>query len=177
MNVAACQYRKEVRPDDLHNVRRIVESSGFFSTAEVKIAVELVHERLTKGTQSGYNFLFLEREGEVIGYSCFGRIPCTEASYDVYWIAVHDSCRGKGVGKKLLTETETEIVQQGGERIYVDTSSREQYEPTRRFYLACGYREEAVLDDFYAPGDAKVIYVKEITCSQRHGFAEKAATT
>ncbi len=162
MTVEAYQVRKEIRPDDIHEVRRILESSGFFSAAEVEIAVELIHERLTKGTQSGYEFIFLEGEGNVIGYSCFGRIPCTEASYDLYWIAVHDSYRGKGLGKKLLTETEREIVRQGGQRIYVDTSSREQYEPTRRFYLACGYREDAVLKNFYSACDSKVIFVKEM---------------
>jgi hypothetical protein len=42
----------------------------------------------------------------------------------------------------------------------VETSSRPLYEPTRRFYLACGYRLEAQLEDFYAPGDGKVIFLK-----------------
>jgi hypothetical protein len=46
--------------------------------------------------------------------------------------------------------------------VYVETSSRDQYEPTRRFYLKCGYRVDAVLEDFYAPGDGKVIFVKAL---------------
>ncbi len=50
----------------------------------------------------------------------------------------------------------------GGSRVYVETSSRPLYEPTRAFYLARGYREEARLPDFYGPGDAKVMYVKVI---------------
>lgn len=155
-------FRTEVNPADVENVRSIVESSGFFSEEETEIAVELVQERLTKGAQSGYHFVFLENAGETIGYSCFGRIPCTKASYDLYWIGVHDSCRGKGIGRKLLAETEAEIARLGGERIYLDTSSRKQYEPTRGFYAACGYRQEAVLKDFYAAGDSKVIFAKEI---------------
>ncbi len=48
----------------------------------------------------------------------------------------------------------------GARRIYADTSSRPQYEPTRAFYLACGYTQEALLADFYAAGDGKVIFVK-----------------
>ena len=50
----------------------------------------------------------------------------------------------------------------GARRVYVDTSSRSQYEPTRAFYLACGYAREAFLADFYAPGDGKVIFVKAL---------------
>jgi hypothetical protein len=37
---------------------------------------------------------------------------------------------------------------------------RDQYAGTRAFYESCGYRLESVLDDFYAPGDAKAIYCK-----------------
>ena len=39
-------------------------------------------------------------------------------------------------------------------------SNRHHYLPTRGFYLRCGYRQEALLKDFYAPGDDKVIYIK-----------------
>jgi ribosomal protein S18 acetylase RimI-like enzyme len=38
--------------------------------------------------------------------------------------------------------------------------SKDQYEPTRRFYERCGYRKEAELPHFYAPNDAKIIYLK-----------------
>ena len=45
-------------------------------------------------------------------------------------------------------------------QVYIETSNREQYAPTRGFYLRCGYRQEALLKDFYAVGDDKVIYGK-----------------
>lgn len=48
----------------------------------------------------------------------------------------------------------------GGRRIYAETSSRDLYRPTMAFYRACGYKIEATLEDFYAPGDAKVILLK-----------------
>ena len=46
--------------------------------------------------------------------------------------------------------------------MYIETSNRAKYAPTRGFYLHCDYREVAVFDDFYAPGDAKVVYRKEL---------------
>jgi len=141
-------------------VREIVESSGFFYPYEVDVSVELVEERLQKGISTGYHFLFAEREERVLGYSCFGPIACTLGSYDLYWIAVRDDCRGLGLGGALLARTERKVREQGGCRLYAETSSRTQYEPTRRFYQRCDYREEAVLADFYAPGDHKVIFVK-----------------
>ena len=72
-----------------------------------------------------------------------------------------------GVGRALLAEAERRIamIAGGAARIYVETSSRAQYQPTRAFYLRCGYRVAAELEDFYAPGDGKVIFVKAMPAS------------
>jgi len=156
------RYRSEARASDVESVREIVASTGFFSEAEIEIAVELVDERLAKGLESGYHFLFAEMGGKVVGYSCFGPIPATQSSYDLYWIAVHAECRGGGIGRRIIAASETAIRELGGRRVYAETSGRDQYRPTRAFYLACGYKEEAVLKDFYAPGDSKHFFVKEV---------------
>jgi len=153
-------YRRTVNQNDVKIVKEIVSSTGFFSDEEVDIACELVDERLNKGEESGYYFLFLEINGRTVGYSCFGPIPATKLSYDLYWIAVHEDYQNQGLGKVLLLETEKEINNLGGKRIYVETSGKEQYISTRKYYLACDYKEEAVLGDFYAPGDAKYLYLK-----------------
>jgi ribosomal protein S18 acetylase RimI-like enzyme len=153
-------WREEPRPSDRKRVREIVVSSAFFSDAEVEVAVELVQERLSKGVESGYYFLFAEQDRSVAGYSCFGPIPCTVESYDIYWIAVQEELRRSGLGARILKRVEEKIRNMGGKRIYVETSSRKQYKPTRSFYSRCGYRKEATLKDFYSPGDDKVIYLR-----------------
>lgn len=144
----------------MHTVQRLVESSEFFSVEETDVAVELVRERLRKGPASGYEFLFAEYDGHTVAYTCFGPIACTRSSYDLYWIVVHKQVRGPGIGRALLRRTEEAITAQGGQRLYVETSSRTQYASTGAFYRACDYREEALLEDFYAPGDGKQIYCK-----------------
>jgi ribosomal protein S18 acetylase RimI-like enzyme len=153
-------FRYAVAPADRLAVRAIAESTGFFSPAETDVAVELVDERLAKGPASGYEFAFAEEAGELLGYSCFGPIAATEASFDLYWIVVAKDRQRAGIGRALMVESERLIRAAGGRRVYVETSSRAQYEPTRAFYQRNGYRIEAVLDDFYAPGDGKVILVK-----------------
>jgi D-alanine-D-alanine ligase len=153
-------FRYEVTPADREAVRAVVESTQFFSAAEADVAVELVDERLAKGPASGYEFVFAEADGEMLGYSCFGPIPATEASYDLYWIAVPKNRQREGIGRLLLVESERLIQAAGGRRAYLDTSSRPQYVPTRAFYQRNGYETVAVLDDFYAPGDGKVIFLK-----------------
>jgi ribosomal protein S18 acetylase RimI-like enzyme len=158
--------RHTVTPADHQQVRLLVASTGFFSPAEVDVAAELVGERLAKGPASGYEFVFAEAENALLGYACFGPIPATTVSFDLYWIAVHATQQRRGLGRRLLAETERQVVQAGGRRLYVDTSNRPQYATTRAFYTRCGYRVEAVLQDFYAPGDDKVIFVKILTDSE-----------
>ncbi len=155
-------WRNTVNSADPENVREIVSSTGFFSQDEIDIAVELVEERLQKGIESGYHFIFAEVNGKTVGYACFGPIPATLNSYDLYWIAVHNDYRNAGIGRQLLSASETAIRSLGGSRVYIETSGRDQYQSTRAFYLRCAYTEDAVLDDFYAPGDAKYIYVRKI---------------
>ena len=104
--------------------------------------------------------------GRTVGYTCYGLIACTLASYDLYWIAVEESHRGGGLGRVLLEESERRIKAVGGQRVYIETSNRAQYLPTRGFYLRCGYSEEAVLKDFYAPGDDKVIYSRAVSLAR-----------
>jgi ribosomal protein S18 acetylase RimI-like enzyme len=156
-------FRQDVRPGDPGTVREIVASTGFFHDHEIAVAVELVDERQKKGLASGYLFLFAEQGVRTVGYSCYGEIPCTAGSYDLYWIAVRDDCRGQGIGKVLLQKTETLIAGRQGRAVWVETSSREKYAATRNFYLRSGYMEEAVLKGFYAPGDDKFIYVKRLS--------------
>jgi len=154
------RFRTTVSEKDLQSVRQMAESTGFFYPEEVDTAVELVEDRLTKGPRCGYHFLFAEHEGRPVGYTSFGPIACTKESYDLYWIVVAGDFRGKGLGTQLLEQSEETIASFGGSRVYIETSARLQYAPTRAFYIARGYSLIAELEDFYAPGDAKAIYIK-----------------
>jgi D-alanine-D-alanine ligase len=154
--------RDEVRPGDDQAIRDLIAATGFFNPEEVAIAAELAQERLRRGSESGYEFVFAEAGGALLGYTCYGRIPCTLASWDLYWIAVHPGTQGTGLGRRLLAETETRVAAAGGMAVYAETSGRPQYVPTRAFYERCGYDVAAVLPDFYAPGDAKYVFVRRL---------------
>jgi ribosomal protein S18 acetylase RimI-like enzyme len=156
-------WRTDVQASDAVAVRSLVADTGFFSAEEIAVAVELVDETLIRGKASGYEFVFAEAagsRGKLLGYSCFGAIPATASSFDLYWIAVAAGKQRGGLGGELIRESERQAKAMGATQMFVDTAGREQYAPTRAFYERMGYRKAAVLDDFYAPGDAKVIYAK-----------------
>ncbi|KQC06155.1 MAG: hypothetical protein APR62_01410 [Smithella sp. SDB] len=154
------KYRQKIQPSDIEAIADMVKASGFFSAEEIDIALELAEEKLTLPIESSYRFLFAEAENRVIGYTCYGLIPATSSSYDIYWIVVSKDLHGQGLGKLLMAETEKLILQSGGRQVYVETSSRDQYQPTHKFYETCGYHQEAFLKNFYHEGDSKIIYAK-----------------
>lgn len=154
-------FRREVKKSDPETIRDIVSSAGFFNAEEIEIAVELADEYLAKGIESGYQFIFLDNDKETKGYSCYGKIPGTKNSFALYWIAVHEKYRNQGLGKILLKETEKDIFDQGGIGIYVETSSRTQYIPSRMFYENNGYLLKTRFEDYYDVSDDLVFYVKK----------------
>lgn len=154
------QVRRNLRPSDREPVRGLLEATRFFNPEELEVAMELVDDRLTLAAQSHYRFLIAEHGGKVVGYAAWGSIPGTSQSADLYWIAVDPAAQGLGVGRTLLAEAEGWMAEEARFRVYVETAGRSQYEPTRAFYAACGYDVAAEFEDFYSPGDAKVVFLK-----------------
>jgi ribosomal protein S18 acetylase RimI-like enzyme len=138
----------------------VLRRCGVFREAEVAVALEVLDVYLTKPGQQDYQVYTASRGGAVAGYVCFGRNVMTDGTFELYWIAVDPDHARHGVGRSLMTLAEYEIARQGGRLIAVETSSREDYHDTRKFYHGLGYRQAAVVADYYAPGDAKVILTK-----------------
>ncbi len=153
-------FRLEPRPADCALVRAILQLTELFDPSEVDVAVELVQDRLNKKERSEYRFVFADRKDEMIGYACYGPIALTLTSFDLYWIAVHPNHQDAGLGRELLRRAENGVRHESGTRIYIDTSSRPAYATTRAFYEHNGYSPASILDDYYKPGDAKVVYCK-----------------
>ena len=66
------------------------------------------------------------------------------------------------MGHTLLTEVEKEVRGRDGRLLLVETSSTGAYDRARHLYETGGYRREAFVHDFYAPGDDLLIYVKDL---------------
>ena len=152
--------RTKLLASDRPPIIELINATGVFNLEELAIAIELVDDRLANLEKSHYRFLVAEKAGEIIGYACWGIIPGTAFSADLYWIAIHPKWQNCGVGKVLLAATEAWIQREGRLRIYIETSSRLDYTPTRYFYQRCGYNLVAELPDYYAPGDGKIIFLK-----------------
>ncbi len=176
------------RPEDRQVVLSFLAETGFFRPDEIDIARELIDSASADGPKGHYQSFVATGESsqlsvpssqsggtgrqlptdnrqlttgsETVGWVCWGPTPCTLGTFDIYWIGVAPAWQGRGIGRALTNFAEQAITERGGRLFVVETSSREAYTPTRRFYEALGYWEASRIPDFYGPGDDKIIFLK-----------------
>lgn len=150
------------RPSDRARVAEILERARVFRPQEVAVALE-VFDQATAHPGVDYHALAAYDGGDrLVGFACYGPTPCTEGTWDLYWIAVDPAVQRQGVGRLLMDACERAIAAQGGRLVVVETSSRPDYQATRTFYQTLGYRCSARVADFYAPRDDLVVYTKPL---------------
>ena len=140
-------------------VMAIIKDTPEFELSEVPVAEEVLESYLFSPGE-GYRALVAEEDALVSGYIIYGSTPLTSATWDIYWMAVSFTKRGQGIGRTLLSEAEHDIKAAGGKLILIETSSKPNYLPTRRFYRNGGYRQASRIKDFYAPGDHRITFEK-----------------
>ena len=157
-----------------NRIREILDATSVFGDDEVAIALELFDETFAAGPArapydpgdgvANYEFVgSFSREGQLIGYVCYGATPGTDRTYDLYWIAVDPRVQGTGAGSQLIEEVERRLRGRDARLLVVETSSRDDYHPTRRFYERHEYTPVATLADFYSPNDHRLVYTKRLS--------------
>ncbi|HUP45845.1 MAG TPA: N-acetyltransferase [Thermoanaerobaculia bacterium] len=159
----------KIRPaeqKDRERIHEILRTTGRFSDEEVRCAMELVDEWLTRPEKGDYIVHVVEPSKPplaVTGYVCYGPTPLTDGVYDLYWIAVDPRHQGEGYGQQLLQFVEGEVRRGEGRMLLIETSSKDSYGPTLRFYERSGYEEISRIKDFYRIEDDKLVFCKRLT--------------
>lgn len=156
-------YRNHITPNDYEAVYELLEQSGFFYEFEINICLHMMEETIENDNEkSDYHWLMVESNGSLIGFSCFGKDPMSQNSWEIFWLAIEKKNKDKGIGSILLKEVERIALAGKAEHIWIQTSGRDKYLPTLEFYTSKDYNKSASLTDFYAKGDPKIIFHKKL---------------
>jgi len=147
---------------DKQKVMSILQTTPEFLSHEVVVAEELIDAFLEDPQTSGYYIHVAELDGEIAGYVCYGNTPLTEATWDLYWIAVANDKQGYGIGRILMKHAEEDIKKMHGRLIMVETSGKAEYNKTRQFYEKLNYQKVCQIPDYYASGDDLVLFTKKL---------------
>lgn len=101
-------------------------------------------------------------DGKVMGWSYFAPDPYADGVWNVWWIGLSPDYYGCGAGQLMLSYIEQKAVTSGARVMVIETSDQAALERARSFYLKHGYAERGRIPDFYAEGDAKVIFSRSL---------------
>jgi ribosomal protein S18 acetylase RimI-like enzyme len=160
----------KIRPaerKDRDRIHEILIATARFKADEVRSAMDLVDQAFEHPERGEYHVHVLEDPDSgprktIQGYVCFGATPLADGIFDLYWIAVDPRQQGQGHGQLLLRFVENEVRRQRGRMLLIETSSKESYAPTIRFYRRSGYDEISRIKDFYRVEDDKVVFCKKL---------------
>ncbi|MEE8134999.1 MAG: GNAT family N-acetyltransferase [Gemmatimonadales bacterium] len=155
-------------PTDRDQVSAMVRAVGAFRDSEVAIALEVFDDATTNPGKDYFGLGAYDCD-RLVGFTLYGRTPGTETTWDLYWIVVDPEGHRRGIGRQLMDATEAAMREQGGTLIVVETSSRDDYGPTRNFYEALLYDQAAYIADYYAPGDDLIVFTKRFPSQSKTG--------
>jgi GNAT superfamily N-acetyltransferase len=98
----------------------------------------------------------------VLGFAYCEPERMTVGTYNLLAIAVDPDRQSDGIGQLIVTAVEQAVSDLGGRVLLVETSSLPKYERTRSFYRQLGYDREAVIREFYAEGEDKIVFWKHL---------------
>jgi GNAT superfamily N-acetyltransferase len=150
-------------PADTPALVSLARETGVFKPHEIVALQEVLDDYHGESQGEGHFCVTYEDNGEILGFAYYAPASMTVCSWYLYWIAVKKDTQAKGVGGRLLAHVEEDIRARQKEAVlFIETSSLPHYELTRRFYLKKGYGQDAVLHDYYAPGDDMVVFRKAL---------------
>jgi len=153
----------------MNEIRKVVKQDGA-ALKEVLNSIELFPAEMLDDMISDYfnnpesqDIWFTATQNDqpiAIGYCAPEKL--TEGTYNLFAIGVRNDIQGKGIGRKMMAYLEDQLKQNGNRILIVETSGTDDFKLTRKFYENLNYTKEAVIRDFWANGDDKVIYWKKL---------------
>ena len=154
---------RPLRSTDRPGIAALLAATPAFRPEEATIALEMVDETLDPRPDTDYEWVVAEQAGRLVGFACFGPVPLTLGTFDLYWIAVDPATTRLGVATKLDEAVLAQVSKRPGARwLLAETSTTPEYAPACAFYGRRGYRLLGRLADYYRPGDDRLTFGKRL---------------
>jgi len=149
---------RPVNPEDIDILKTIIEQNNLFP---YELLDNMISPYFKQECKTDFWITYMDNDKPVaIAYYAPERM--TEGTYNLYLIAVSPDYQGKGIGKKLLIYIENHLKYRGERILLIETSGLPAFKDSRKFYRMNNYHQEAVIREFYAQGDDKVVFWKKL---------------
>ncbi len=157
---------RPVQPDERARLLDIAVSTGLFQPADAEGLLGSVLDDLAAGgLPAGHAAVAVDSAGtgRAAGWAYYAPDAYAGNVWNLWWIGVDPAAHGTGVGRVLLEHVEGVVSGSEGRVLVIETSDLPSMARARAFYARAGYRERGRIPDFYADGEAKVIFSKRVS--------------
>lgn len=152
------KFIRKVLIEDLHSLKEVLDSSGLFPP---EMLDNMIADYFDNSDSTDIWFTCIDNNQPIaLGYCAPEKL--TNGTFNLYAIAVRKEVQRQGIGRKMIGYLEKLLRDSGKRILIVETSSADQYALTRKFYEKLGYRQEAIIKDFWNDGEDKVIFWKKL---------------
>jgi len=152
------QKIRPVTTADVDDLKLVLDSCELFPSEYLD---EMISDYFNNAETEDHWFTFLIDEKPVaIGYCIPEKL--TEGTYNLLAIGVSQNAQRKGVASAMMEYIEQQLKQKKGRLLLVETSSDEAQIAARKLYQKIGYKQVAVIDDFWKDGEDKIVFLKQL---------------
>lgn len=153
---------------DTAQIRSLAVDNAMFAPEDLGGFDDMLNGYLD-GSLDDHQWLVAEDpSGGVAGAAYYAPEPFGDRVWNLYFLAVQPSQHRTGIGHDLMTHVE-HALREAGEKaarvLVVETSSTDPYRGARHFYEREGFDQEAIIREFYGPGDNKIVFWKGLVRS------------
>jgi ribosomal protein S18 acetylase RimI-like enzyme len=151
--------------EDVGAIRALAIGNGMFAPDDMG-GFDAELQSYLDGTSQGSRWIVARDDDErMVGAGYYAPEPFGDRVWNLYFLAVDEGRHRLGVGSALVEHVEQALRAEGEDVarvLIVETSSGAAYEGARRFYARQGFVEEAVIREYYGPGEAKIVFWKTL---------------
>ena len=152
---------RPLKPTDAFAARALAERE-FARVPQAEAARSAVESALG-GASDEYRTVVAETDGEVIGVAVYGMIAGTRGTAKLHAILVTASARTRGIAGRLCDHVARELAREGARLIIAEVPDCGALRPGLQLLQRCGWHEEARVPDFFAAGEALLLFRRELT--------------
>lgn len=153
---------------DMEPLLAIIAGSGQFDPD----GVAHVRHSLDKHLAGAGDGLWLTADdGEPVGVAYCAPEALTSGTWNLLMLWTREDRHGRGHAAALVRQVEEEFDRRGVRLLIVETSSLPAFAAARAFYGKCGFTHEATIKNFFADGDAKLVFTKAVAALQKQCIA------